>query len=419
MLTKDPKSNNINYRSEDPLVSVIIPTYNHAPYLGEAIQSVLRQTYENYEIIVVDDGSTDNTREVVAKFGEKIRYIQQDNQGLSAARNTGIRAAKGELIGLLDADDLYEPEFMETLVPILESDSEIDGVYCSARTVDIENNPLPQLIGRGLPPNQFRNSLLRGGFFPPLCMFARKYCYEELGLFDLSFQGCADWDIWLRMSTRYHIVGIDRTLTRYRIEPNSMSHDIGHMLDDRTRVLQKYFADDPDDQFQWTHQHKQAFGYNYLRTSIEFLQAENQGKADQYLRQAFDIYPELASDFDVFYRLGLGGQPMGYRGNFSSLDLDKNAYILMAMLDALMDDPKIAFQLKDYRKTAYANAFLALGLLNYGAQRFDEARRLLLRAIAIEPGFAFKQNNLPTLAKSLIGPAGIEWFRALKQKGPI
>src|SRR6476661_4776701 len=93
-----------------PLVSILIPNFNHAPYLGDAIGSVLAQSYDNVEVIVIDDGSTDASRAVAARFGNRIRYIWQENRGLSAARNRGIRAATGEYIGLLDADDLYEPD---------------------------------------------------------------------------------------------------------------------------------------------------------------------------------------------------------------------------------------------------------------------------------------------------------------------
>ncbi len=102
------------------LVSVVIPNFNHARYIGDAIRSVLAQEYPHFEIIVVDDGSTDDRRAVVVEFGNLVQYIWQENQGLSAARNTGIRAARGSFVGVLDADDLYEPNFMGVLVALLK-----------------------------------------------------------------------------------------------------------------------------------------------------------------------------------------------------------------------------------------------------------------------------------------------------------
>ncbi len=107
---------------DNPLVSIIIPNFNHGPFIADAIRCVLNQDYRSFEIIVVDDGSTDNSREVVAEFGEQVHYIWQENQGLSAARNTGIQAAKGAYIALLDADDMYEPNFLSTLMKALQED---------------------------------------------------------------------------------------------------------------------------------------------------------------------------------------------------------------------------------------------------------------------------------------------------------
>ena len=114
-----------NREQEMPKVSIITPNYNHAQYVGDAIRSVLAQDYQNFEMLIIDDGSTDNSREVVAQFtDDRIKYIWQENKGLSAARNTGINIAKGELIGLLDADDIYETDFLSTLVSILTTNPE-------------------------------------------------------------------------------------------------------------------------------------------------------------------------------------------------------------------------------------------------------------------------------------------------------
>ena len=102
-------------------VSVVIPNFNHTRYVSEAIQSVLAQAYRSFEIIVVDDGSTDNCREVVSQFGNQVHYIWQENQGLAGARNTAIRAAEGELIALLDADDKWHPSFLEKMVSLMRA----------------------------------------------------------------------------------------------------------------------------------------------------------------------------------------------------------------------------------------------------------------------------------------------------------
>jgi glycosyltransferase involved in cell wall biosynthesis len=109
----------------DPLVSVIIPTFNRAHCIEQSVQSVLNQTYTNYELLLVDDGSTDNTQEVLARFGDKIRIIVQDNAGVSAARNQGIRAARGKYVAFLDSDDLWLPEKLEHQLTLMSTDNVI------------------------------------------------------------------------------------------------------------------------------------------------------------------------------------------------------------------------------------------------------------------------------------------------------
>jgi len=123
-----------------PKVSIIIPTYNYAHFITEAIQSVLSQTFQDFEVIVVDDGSTDNTREVLAQFGNKIRYIYQENRGLSAARNTGILNSSGQYLCFLDSDDSLLPEKLELQVKLLDSKVDVDLVYTWWYLVDENGN---------------------------------------------------------------------------------------------------------------------------------------------------------------------------------------------------------------------------------------------------------------------------------------
>ena len=128
-------------------ISVIIPVYNQARYLENAIKSVLIQVFTDYELIVVDDGSTDNCREVVAQFGNRVGYIWQENQGLAAARNTGIEAACGDMIALLDSDDLWLPGFLEKMMQTVSLQPEAVVYCCRARCIDSDGRELPQLLG--------------------------------------------------------------------------------------------------------------------------------------------------------------------------------------------------------------------------------------------------------------------------------
>lgn len=189
----------------NPLVSVIIPNFNHAQYLGDAIRSVLDQSYANVEVIVVDDGSTDQSRAVAAQFGDRILYLYQTNRGLSAARNTGIQAARGEYIGLLDADDLYEPHFVSSMLVALQSDPAADGVFCGYQFVDQQNKALPQVEARPVPTEQLYETLLDGNFFVPESILVHRHCYTSAGSFDETLRACEDWDMWLRISRQHKI----------------------------------------------------------------------------------------------------------------------------------------------------------------------------------------------------------------------
>lgn len=403
-------------RSPNPLVSTIIPAYNHAEFLGDAIESVLRQTYPDIEIIVVDDGSTDQTPEVAGQYGKNIRYIRQENQGLSAARNTGIRAARGKLIGLLDADDLYEPEFVTTLVSILGATPSVDAVYCRAQTVDVSNRPLPEQIGKVVPSEELYVTLLEGGFFPPHCMFAHKYCYEQTGLFDEAFQGCADWDLWLRFSKQFVVVGTNEILVRYRVLPESMSKNAAHMLDDRIRVVQKHFADELESFGEENNAvYRKALAHSYLSGAYYYLQSHDEISAYACLRDALCYWPELSTSLETVYRLGLGAQPVGFRNDFHTLDLAYNTDLLFKLLDQLMADEKVAGKLAAYRRLLYANAFYAMGLMNYGARQFKAARSFLLRAALSTPNVVLNRQYFPTIFKSLLGARLVTLIHRAKQ----
>ena len=398
------------------LVSVIIPNYNHAQYLGEAIQSVLNQDYQNFEIIVVDDGSTDNSQEVITSFGNRVQYIWQENRGLSAARNTGIRAAKGDFIGVLDADDKYEPNFMSTLVSILVENPDADGVYCGYQFVDHLDNPLPQREARLIPANQLYKALVDGNFLVPESVLVRRHCYENIGFFDETLSACEDLDMWLRITHQYNIKGTNRVLTRHRISPDSMSTNPNRQYKNRLAVIAKHFGSEPDIRSTWKREQRWAYGKAYLASTVEFLQAQNFDRAYECLRKIAIISPNLLTQPDTFYELGLGEQPKGYRCDFQSLDIDKNAIVLIRMLDRLFKEPAPLIDILDYRDEIYANAYFALGLLSYGARQLQMARRYFLQVLKMKPKYGTNEQLIGLFLKSLLGVKAINFFKQKKKK---
>jgi glycosyltransferase involved in cell wall biosynthesis len=203
-----------------PNVSVIIPTYNMARFVGDAVGSVLAQTFEDFEVIVVDDGSTDNTREIVAGFVDpRVRYVYQDNQERSAARNAGIRLARGEYIAFLDADDVWLPEKLALQVYLLETRPEVGLVYTGAYVMEngrIFTEQKGKHRGRVVRPLLVVDNIVTGSGCTPM---VRRECFDQVGFFDevSSVIPCEDWDMWLRIATKYEFDYVPQPLAKCRV----------------------------------------------------------------------------------------------------------------------------------------------------------------------------------------------------------
>jgi glycosyltransferase involved in cell wall biosynthesis len=183
-------------------VSVIIPTYNRREYVQEAINSVLSQTYTNYEIIVVDDGSTDGTAAALARYGNRIRFLAQPNSGVAAARNSGIQASKGTLIAFLDADDLFTSIHLATLTAILDrSGAEApDWVGGTWRYIDAAGTPLTSVAGQSEHPDLTTRGLLFSWPVQPSGVLVRRQWLEKVGGFDQTLSRAEECDLWLRLA---------------------------------------------------------------------------------------------------------------------------------------------------------------------------------------------------------------------------
>jgi glycosyltransferase involved in cell wall biosynthesis len=224
-----------------PRVSVIIPAFNASRFISQAIESVLDQTFTDRELIVVDDGSTDDTASLVMKYGEKLRYIYQKNQGLSSARNTGIVKAEGEYIGFLDADDYWDREKLRHQVALLDSSPDTGVVYTALKVVNKDNHEIEE-----------RGCLVRGRIFFSLltencvvgsCSSAliRRECFEKAGTFDEMLSASEDWDLWLRIAPYYLFDFVDLPLTFYRIHEGNMHKDLVLMERNVFHVIGKLF----------------------------------------------------------------------------------------------------------------------------------------------------------------------------------
>ncbi|MCP3952873.1 MAG: glycosyltransferase [Desulfobacterales bacterium] len=188
----------------DLSVSVIIPTYNRGWTLRAAIDSVLAQTYRNFELIVVDDGSSDDTAEILQSYGPSIQVLRQANTGVSAARNTGIRSAKGALIAFLDSDDCWLPGKLGVQVDFFDSHPE--AVICQTEETWIRNGKRvnPKKVHQKPSGHIFQSSLVLC-LVSPSAVMLRKALFDEIGGFDETLTACEDYDLWLRVSARYPV----------------------------------------------------------------------------------------------------------------------------------------------------------------------------------------------------------------------
>jgi len=186
------------------LVSTIIPTYNRAHVLGCAVQSVLNQTYRNFELLIIDDGSVDNTEEIVNAFDDSRIYLYKHdkNLGQTAALNTGLLIAKGKYIAFLDSDDEWLPQMLEKQVRVFREDDSLGVVYTWAGTYRAGGvlKPVVKFSSRGYINKQ---ALIQGYVSHMITMMVKKTCYDSVGLLDINFDNCNDDDICLRLAREY------------------------------------------------------------------------------------------------------------------------------------------------------------------------------------------------------------------------
>ena len=233
-----------------PKVSVIIPAYNQAQFIAEAIQSVLNQTFQDFEVIVIDDGSTDNTPEITSAF--PVKYFRQENRKLPAARNRGIELSSGELIVFLDSDDILLKNTLEKGVEVLDTCPEAGFSYGQAYLMDEKGQILGlrkagskrSCLRQGI--DEIGDFLVSGNHILPCTVMTRRDCLERVGPFDPDFNsGSEDVDLWVRLAMRHAVAYIAEPLAKYRIHSSSISHSrqVTEIERSNSRILEGVFSD--------------------------------------------------------------------------------------------------------------------------------------------------------------------------------
>ena len=229
-----------------PEVSVVIAAHNQADFLGETIESVLAQTFRDWELVVVDDGSTDATPTVAARYAARdarVRCLSGPRQERAAARNRGLAATTGPLVAFLDADDLWRPEKLARQVAALRADPEAGLCYTVARFIDAGGRRLPiRKPPRPVAGDAF-STLVRGNLIIIASVLVRRACVDRVGAFDAALPvfGCEDWDLWLRVTRHWPVVAVEEELTLYRRHDGNTGSR--QLLASALAVVDKTFAE--------------------------------------------------------------------------------------------------------------------------------------------------------------------------------
>lgn len=268
-------------------VSVVIPSYNSAPYVGDAVRSALAQTHPPDQIIVVNDGSTDDTDAVLAPFAEQITVVRQANAGLPAARNAGLRVATGDWVGFLDADDAWHPQKLELQLCAAATAPDVGLIGTAAYGFPIEHPPRID----GLRPLEHipRRRLLTRNWFTASSVIVRRDVVRAVGDFDPMLPNAEDWDYWQRAQEVRHVAILPLPLTGYRQVPGSLSRRARAMEIGVGTVLAKLDARGAWQRDRWLR--RKAFAQFHFGCSHLYSCSGMQGAALLRMLKSFLCYP--------------------------------------------------------------------------------------------------------------------------------
>ena len=282
-------------------VTAVIPSYNHGEFITAAIESVLNQTYGDLECIVVDDGSADGTEDAVAAFGERVRFLRQENRGVSFARNRGAAEASGEYLSFLDADDLWVPQKIERQLSLLEADPRLGAVYSGLHLIGTDG----LFRGREDPPPgsvALRNTLLlERPIMSIVTALIRRDAFEDVGGFDPSLSTSADCDLGCRIAMRYPVEGIGLPLYMYRRHLDQMHSDPIATERDMRAIYERFFAD-PALPSEIRGLRNRAYANLYVSLAGSYLRQGNRKTFLSFVARAFVRRPDRV--FDALRRLG-------------------------------------------------------------------------------------------------------------------
>lgn len=267
-----------------PTVSVVIPAYNAVSYLPQTMGSVLQQTFTDFEVLIVDDGSSDDTANWAAQITDsRVRLISQPNQGAGAARNTGIENARGEYIAFLDADDFWEPTKLAKQVQCLDTRPEIGLVHTWVNVANADGRLSERVMTTEGEGHIWHQIVVYNPVKSGSTAMVRRECFEAVGRFDSSLKYAEDWDMWVRVSRKYAVCVLHEPLASYRIHPFNKSKNYEGQLSSFCRIIDKAFESPPPD---YSHLKYRSYARAHLHAAWRAFSVQAYERASELLSQA-------------------------------------------------------------------------------------------------------------------------------------
>jgi glycosyltransferase involved in cell wall biosynthesis len=380
-----------------PRVSIIIPSYNRAGMIMTALESALAQIYPDWEAIIVDDGSSDDTREVVAGVKDtRVRYIYQANKGLPGARNTGILSSSGDYVAFLDSDDAFLPEKLALQVPILDADPQLGLVAGGYIDVDSSMIALRELRPWEKNPSLDLSDWLRTCPFCVGSPLVRRSWLDKAGLFDETMRFVEDWDLWLRLSSLgCRMEWLKQPVYLYRMHDTNMVRQAVRMKNGMIAMFDKYFGR-PDLPPEAVALKGEAYGHAYLNAAARSLAGGDGKESQDCLKKAYENNPRL-----------LAGQPPEMLATLASFALSPLCNDPGKYMNILAENLPDALQGWSRQQI--------LGVLN-GVEAFDSAGKLnsrgviqnALAAVVRDPRWLNNRGLVAIAGRALFGRLGRE-----------
>ena len=266
-------------------VSVLIPTYNREKQIQDALESVFLQTYTDYEVVVVDDGSTDNTEEALKPWLDKIRYVKKENGGPASARNVGLQHIQTEFVAFLDSDDRWEPTFLQVVMTEAQTNKAI-GFVTTAHILEPEGEKRPRIPETKLEGDLFPR-LFQRNFVTTSAVLARRACFEKVGFFREELRQVEDYDMWLRIAREYPIVFLKDYLCRYRSVSESLSKNVLEQKLCLQAVLQSNYDPDRISTIEWRRRYSRA----QVSLGRAYVKVAQNAPAKECFRDAIQLTP--------------------------------------------------------------------------------------------------------------------------------